>query len=227
MVYGCRMAKRSYHQYCGLAVALDVVGERWAMLVVRDLVPGPRRFKDLFDGLPGIATDVLAERLRGLEAAGAVEQLELRHPVPAKVYALTERGHELARIGGDLAAWGMPLLPPARSGAGGDYRTNPRWALQAMTRRYRGGLGEGEYRWTIGDDELRVEISGDAATIGYGHGEGDPLLDVRCTPRAFFAMVRTGEPSDQAELRHGSRRLLARHLRAMPIGPGAPAARHG
>ena len=83
------MARRSYHQYCGLAAALDVVGERWALLIIRDLAPGPRRFTDLFAGLPGIATDVLADRLRSLEAAGAVRLRAIRHPVPAKLYELT------------------------------------------------------------------------------------------------------------------------------------------
>ena len=67
MLHG--VAKRSYQQYCGLAVALDVVGERWALLIVRDLTPGPRRFKELFEGLPGIATDVLVGGGRRRRAA--------------------------------------------------------------------------------------------------------------------------------------------------------------
>src|SRR5262245_22293208 len=119
------MARRSYQQYCGLAAALDVVGERCALLIVRDLTPGPRRFSDLFAGLPGIATHVLADRLRSLEAAGAVRLQTIRHPVPAKLYELTARGRDLAAIASSLARWGAPLLasPPPP-----DARLNPRWA---------------------------------------------------------------------------------------------------
>ena len=105
------MAKRSYSQYCGLAAALDVIGERWALLIVRDLVPGPRRFTDLFDGLPGISTDLLTDRLRSLETAGAVRRREVRTPVPAQLYELTDRGLELARLAGQLADGEHPCCP--------------------------------------------------------------------------------------------------------------------
>lgn len=212
------MAKRSYQQYCGLAAALDVVGERWAMLVVRDLVPGPRRFTDLFDGLPGIATDVLAERLRSLEAAGAVEQRTIKHPAPVKVYALTERGHELAHIGGQLAGWGMSLLPAVPDDA---HRTNPRWALQTMAFAYRGGLPVGEYRWTIGDDQLSLHVTdgadGPAATTAYGHGVAIPVLDVRCTPMAFFGLVAGRRSARGVEVAVGTAELLAALIAAMPL----------
>ena len=226
------MAKRSYQQYCGLAAALDVVGERWALLVVRDLVPGPRRFTDLFEGLPGIATDVLADRLRSLEAAGAVEQVEVRHPVPAKVYALTTRGHELAAIAGRLATWGMPLLPDPRTAD--TMRMNPRWALQTMTRRYTGGLEPGEYRFTVDGDELRVDVvattgiastdgtstDGTGASIAYGHGTGVPVLEVRCSAAAFFQLLRRPRRKPAIELVHGSVEVLDAFLDATPITVG-------
>jgi DNA-binding HxlR family transcriptional regulator len=212
------MAKRSYQQFCGLAAALDVVGERWAMLVVRDLVPGPRRFKDLFDGLPGIATDMLADRLRSLEAAGAVEQVTLRHPAPAKVYALTDRGHELARIGADLAGWGMALLPSVPDDA---HRTNPRWALQTMTRSYAGGLDDGEYRWTIDDEQLSVVVGGGddepTATVAYGHGDSRPVLEVRCPADVFFALVGRGRIGRRLEIVIGTGELLTAFVAAMPL----------
>ena len=123
------MGKRSYAQYCGLAAALDVVGERWALLIVRDLVPGPRRFTDLFDGLPGISTDLLTDRLRSLETAGAVRRREVRTPVPAQLYELTDRGTELARLAGRLAKWGAPMLPDIADA--GDRVVNARWILQS------------------------------------------------------------------------------------------------
>jgi DNA-binding HxlR family transcriptional regulator len=187
------VAKRSYQQYCGLAAALDVVGERWALLVVRDLAPGPRRFTDLFEGLPGIATDVLAERLRSLEAAGAVEKIEVKHPAPAHLYALTDRGRELARISGELARWGMPLLAtePAPS-----YRRNQAWALQMLARSYQGGLPDGEYRWSVGDQDLRIVVTGDTASMAYGHGGGPAVLTVTCREAEFFTLLRL--PSDAA-----------------------------
>lgn len=210
--------KRSYQQYCGLAAALDVVGERWALLIVRDLAPGPRRFKDLFDGLPGIATDMLAERLRSLEAAGAVEQRTVRHPVPGKLYALTERGRELAHIAGQLARWGMPLLPDA---PGDRHRTNPLWALQTMARGYAGGLADGEYRWTIGDQVATVVVDAGAdspATLVYGEGAAStPVLDVHCEPPAFFAALGGATGGSDLEIRSGSRDLVSAFFAALPL----------
>ncbi len=201
------MAKRSYRQYCGLAASLDVVGERWALLIVRDLVPGPRRFSDLLAGLPGLATDVLTERLRALEAAGAVEQRRVKHPVPAQLYALTERGEELAGIAGTLAQWGMPLLPPPSAAEAAGYRREPRWALQAMARRYRGGLPDGEYRFTIGDDELRVDVGDGRARVRYGHGEGAPRTHLMCSDAGFFDHIgRAAAAAAGRPLRAGARR---------------------
>ena len=91
------MTKRTYQQYCGLAAALDVVGERWALLIVRDLAPGPRRFTDLLEGLPGIATDMLAERLRALEAAGAVTKVEMIDPALVRGARVRHHGSVLGK----------------------------------------------------------------------------------------------------------------------------------
>lgn len=87
--------KRQYHDSCGIARALDLVGERWALLVVRELIHGPKRFGDLRAGLPGVSADVLAQRLRELEAASIVVRDTLPPPASVKVYALTEWGAEL------------------------------------------------------------------------------------------------------------------------------------
>src|ERR1700685_1656521 len=86
---------RSYGDACGVARALDVVGERWALLVVRELLLGPKRFTDLRSGLPHVGTDVLAQRLRELEQAGIIPRTQLAPPAPARVYELTARGTEL------------------------------------------------------------------------------------------------------------------------------------
>jgi DNA-binding HxlR family transcriptional regulator len=104
------MARRSYEQYCPLAYALDLVGERWTLLIVRDLLAGPRRYTDLHRGLPGLATDLLTERLRKLEDAGVVRRRELPPPAAAVVYELTERGGELGPAVLGLARFGLGLL---------------------------------------------------------------------------------------------------------------------
>src|SRR6266536_6294504 len=87
--------RTTYEQYCPVARTLDVVGERWTLLIVRDLLMGPKRYTDLRAGLPGIATDILTARLRALEEAGFVRRRELPPPAPATVYELTEDGLEV------------------------------------------------------------------------------------------------------------------------------------
>jgi DNA-binding HxlR family transcriptional regulator len=98
--------KRSYGDPCGIARALDVVGERWALLVVRELVLGPQRFTDLRGHLPGIATDVLSQRLRQLEQAGVLRPVALPAPASGRAYELTERGRDLEPVLHALGRWG-------------------------------------------------------------------------------------------------------------------------
>jgi DNA-binding HxlR family transcriptional regulator len=102
---------RSYGQYCPVAKALDVIGDRWSLLIVRELLlRGPSRYTDLRRGLDGIATNLLAERLRELEAAGVVRSEDAPPPVATTLYSLTERGEELRRVVEALGRWGAPLL---------------------------------------------------------------------------------------------------------------------
>jgi DNA-binding HxlR family transcriptional regulator len=110
------VARRRYNQICPLASALDVVGERWTLLVVRELLAGPKRYTDLQDGLPGLATDLLTARLRDLEAAGLVARRRLDPPAPANVYELTERGRGLEPVVLALGRFGMDLLPTLEEG---------------------------------------------------------------------------------------------------------------
>ncbi|MFC1441463.1 helix-turn-helix domain-containing protein [Streptacidiphilus sp. N1-10] len=99
---------KSYQQYCSVARALDVVGDRWVLLIVRELLAlGPSRYSDLKRGLPGIATNLLAERLRTMEAEGLLERYEAPAPVGATLYQLTERGAELQDVVHALARWGL------------------------------------------------------------------------------------------------------------------------
>ena len=113
---------RTYSQYCGLAHALDLVGERWALLVVRELVLGPKRFTDLQAGLPGIGTNVLSTRLRELEENGLVTRRTLPPPAASTVYELTPYGRDLEPAVYALGRWGArslgvrPAGQPLRSG---------------------------------------------------------------------------------------------------------------
>jgi DNA-binding HxlR family transcriptional regulator len=119
---------RSYAQLCGIATALDVIGERWAALVVRDLLLGPLRFGDLAEGLPGIGTNTLTARLKHLEAAGVVQRRLLPLPDRATVYELTAYGRELEPVLMALGRWGtlsMTRLPA-------DVATRSRWLVAAM-----------------------------------------------------------------------------------------------
>jgi DNA-binding HxlR family transcriptional regulator len=102
---------RTYGQYCAVAKALDLIGDRWTLLVVRELlIAGPRRYTDLRNGLPGIATNLLADRLRDLEAAGIVSREEAPPPVATTLFSLTPRGQELAPVLRELLRWGAPLM---------------------------------------------------------------------------------------------------------------------
>ena len=108
---------RSYEQYCSLAKALDVVGDRWTLLIVRELLSrGTCRYTDLQRGLPGIATNLLAERLRHLEEHGIVTKSKAPPPVATTVFRLTPRGEELQSVVFALGRWGLPLLPRQPSG---------------------------------------------------------------------------------------------------------------
>lgn len=108
------MTRRSYSQYCGLARALDLVGERWMLLIVRDLAIRPRRFGEILDGLPGLGTSLLSERLKCLEDDEIVERAISGRGRGGVVYRLTARGEALARALQPLAAWGATFLDPTK-----------------------------------------------------------------------------------------------------------------
>jgi len=102
---------RSYNQFCAVAKSLDVVGERWTLLIVRELLlRGPSRYTDLRNGLPGIATNLLADRLQELEKAGVVAREDAPPPIATTLFSLTNRGRELASVVRELGRWGLPLM---------------------------------------------------------------------------------------------------------------------
>lgn len=104
------MAKRAYNQYCGLARAAEILGERWALLIVRDLLVGPKRFTDLQRGLTGIPSNVLTTRLKDLEEAGVIHRRVLPRPAGSIVYELTEYGAELEDALVAFGRWGAKSL---------------------------------------------------------------------------------------------------------------------
>jgi DNA-binding HxlR family transcriptional regulator len=107
--YGARM--RSYRQFCALAKALDVVGDRWSLLIVRELlIRGPSRYTDIRRGLPGVATNLLADRLRELDEAGVVRKVAASPPIATALFELTPRGKQLRDVVLALGGWGAPLL---------------------------------------------------------------------------------------------------------------------
>jgi DNA-binding HxlR family transcriptional regulator len=110
------VASRSYGQYCGLARALEILGERWGLLIVRDLLVAPKRFTDFARGLPGIPTSVLATRLKELEGAGVVQRRVLPRPEGSIVYELTAYGWELEDVLVRFGRWGAKSLGDPRAG---------------------------------------------------------------------------------------------------------------
>lgn len=107
------MTNRSYNQYCGLAYALDIVGDRWTILIIRELIPGPRRFTDLVEGLPGISSNLLAQRLKHLEQHGILSRRTLPPPAGSTVYELTSLGQALEQTLLELGKWGSQFVPPS------------------------------------------------------------------------------------------------------------------
>jgi DNA-binding HxlR family transcriptional regulator len=163
---------RSYGQYCGLARALDVVGDRWNLLIVRQLLVAPARYRELLDGLPGVATNLLADRLRDLETAGVVER-RLAEGENAIVYALTPWGAELREPVEGLIRWSTPLMT---RGPGGD-RFRAEWLALALS-----ALLVGK------------EAADQSSTVGIA--ADDQLLQVRATPSGIEVGPHDGRELD-------------------------------
>jgi DNA-binding HxlR family transcriptional regulator len=152
------VARRSYEQVCTLALTLDVVGERWTLLIIRELMLGPRRFTDLLGGLSGVGRNLLAARLRHLEEEDLVRRTELPPPAASQVYELTEDGWALGPALAALGRWGVEHLnrPPKR------YTFRPAWAMfplsyMANTEAARGVRETYEFRIEGETFHLRVE----------------------------------------------------------------------
>jgi DNA-binding HxlR family transcriptional regulator len=149
--------KRSYGQHCTVARALDVVGERWTLLVVRELSTGPKRYKDLQEGLPGIGTNLLASRLKSLAGEGIVSRGTLPPPAGSSVYELTSLGRSLEPVMVELSRWGAGLMDSPREGD--DLR--PGWAAvavrSAMAREVT-GANPGTYELRIDGEPFHLRV---------------------------------------------------------------------
>jgi DNA-binding HxlR family transcriptional regulator len=150
---------RGYHQHCGLARALDLVGERWTLLIVRNLMLGPRRYSDLLSELPGITTNLLAKRLREMQKTGLIAR-RTASPAAAQTYELAPLGATLGPAIGELARWGGQFMGQPRR----DDTVNVGWGLLSLPRRYCGGVegvvgleaGEQRFELTFEQSSMRV-----------------------------------------------------------------------
>lgn len=163
--------RRSYDQYCSAARALDAIGDRWTLLIVRELLGGPRRYTDLHADLPGVSTDVLASRLKDMERDGLTTRRRLPPPGAAYVYELTSRGRELLPVLQALGAWGAAEL--------GDRRptdaVRAHWFALPLLR---GLEGEGLVEVRLDEGEFHVWLGGEGGPV-YGDGVAPEEPDVR------------------------------------------------
>jgi DNA-binding HxlR family transcriptional regulator len=187
--YTFGMSKR-YDQYCPMAHAAGVLGERWTLLVVRELLHGPKRYTDLLDGMPGIGTNVLAARLRDLEEAGVVCKRKLPPPAASTVYELTEYGRELEEAMYALARWGARSLGPP----GPEDELYPEWGVNALpalfNREAARGLTE-TYVLAVGPDVFTAQIE-DGHLIPSEGAVENPDLRIETDMETFFCLA-TGE----------------------------------
>jgi DNA-binding HxlR family transcriptional regulator len=180
---------RTYGDGCAIAHALDLVGERWALLVVRELLLGPKRFSDLQAGVPNARPNMLAQRLRDLEGTGLVRRRKLGPPARAQVYELTERGQELEPILLALGDWGRrsPLMTP-------DARIGTDSLLLALKTHFDPGRWRGApavYGIELDDDVFTVR-AGDELVIHRGE-PADPDATIRTDPDTFRAVFVIGQ----------------------------------
>jgi DNA-binding HxlR family transcriptional regulator len=216
--------RKMYEQYCPVARTLDVVGERWTLLIVRDLLMGPKRYTDLRAGLPGIATDILTARLRTLEQAGFLRRRKLPPPAPATVYELTEDGLELRHAILGLGQVGMATLAGPKRGE--DVRAER--IVLGLRVSFRGeefaDLTE-TYELTIGGEPFTVDVSAGAVDTTPGTASS-PAIRLR-TDADTFAALLTGELAagvalaDDRAVLEGERKVLERFIQAFSFGQGA------
>ena len=189
---------RTYGDRCGVARALDVIGERWALLVVRELVLGPKRFSDLRAGLRGVAPDVLSQRLRELEGVGVLRRTTLPPPSGARVYELTEWGRELEPLVLGLGRWGSRApFPAAEAELGPDAFVI---ALKTLFDPAAAGGLDAEFELRLGEDRFRLGVRGGALTAARGSADA-PDVVVTAAPGELGAVLWHGAPASRPRRR--------------------------
>jgi len=187
--------RRSYRQFCSLARALDILGERWTLLVVRNLLLGPQRYKDLLDGLPGIGTNLLARRLKDLEQQGIVRRRQLPPPAGSTVYELAELGRGLEPAVIALSRWGLWTLQHPRP----RNLFRPAWGMLAMRILFRPEAARGvreTYQWQIDEEVFHIRVDDGAAEVQQGPAP-HPDLVFTCDSETFRGLAaRTLSPED-------------------------------
>jgi DNA-binding HxlR family transcriptional regulator len=214
--------KRTYGDRCGVARALDLVGERWALLVVRELLLGPKRFTDLRAGLPNLSPDVLSQRLRELEQAGLLRRRKLAPPAGSRVYELTERGFALEPIVLELGRWGSRTpLPEGEAAFGADS------LVLALKTRFDPAAADGldvTVELRLGEDSFRSRVAGGRFEVA--RGDSDPsdavvasepgtLAAVLWHDRPLAEALRTGDVEIE-----GSTPAAKRFFGAFPAAAG-------
>ena len=198
---------KRYDQYCPIAHSLGLVGERWSLLVVRELMDGPKRYTDLVDGLPGIGTNILASRLKDLEAGGIVQKTKLPPPAASTVYELTPCGHELRPVLHELARWGARTLGPPPADA-----LRPGWLRNALEIALTPVAGEGRIAFRVGEEEASV-VAG-RSTPGIIE-DADVLVETDAS--GFYHLLVDG--SYDGVRVEGDRELLDRAVNAVATAP--------
>jgi DNA-binding HxlR family transcriptional regulator/putative sterol carrier protein len=218
---------RSYQQYCPAARALDVVGDRWTLLVVRELLFGQKRYTDLLEGLPGIGTNILADRLRTLEAGGIVRKRRLPPPAASTVYELTEYGAELEEVMHALARWGARTLGPP----GADEELYPEWGLNAVAALFSAEAARGlteTYVLNVGGDVFSVHLENGHMHASLGATENADVT-IELDMPAFFKLTG-GEVSPREALEQGlvsvegDQTAFERCFKVLTLAPRVPAA---
>lgn len=187
--------KRSYHDSCGLAQALDLVGERWALLVVRELVFGPKRFTDLRAGLPGISPNVLTQRLTELEQIGVVQKRRLPPPVAASVYDLTDWGRELDQTMMVLGRWAT-RSPSFGNVEGNLSADSMMMSLRTMFQPAASHDLTVTINVVFGDDLFNVAIRGGTVTVKRGSHDAAEAT-VKADPKSLAGVIYDGLDPDE------------------------------
>jgi DNA-binding HxlR family transcriptional regulator len=215
------MSKR-YDQYCPVCHALGLVGERWSLLIVRELLRGPKRYTDLVEGLPGIGTNILAARLRELEEGGILRKRKLPPPAASTVYELTEYGAELEEPLYALARWGARSLGPPSP----KEEFYPDWGLNAFAALFDPDVARDlneTYVVRVDGDVYTVRLEAGRLDVAIGDTEA-PDLDVQMDRNTFYGLVsgRLAPEKAKVKLAAGNREAVERFSRVFSFAPRLP-----